>query len=150
MRRIEVAAAGIMLFLAAVVILATSDLHYWTGVGPGNRFVPIWISVIVAVLALMLIRDALRRRDDRPVEWPDRAGALRVGGTFVAICALPYVVDYLGFVLSIAAFMAVMLLALLRCRLAPSLLTVAIASGVIYTVFISWLSIPLPKGVFGI
>lgn len=149
MKQLELAAAGVMLALAAVVLLSTTDLHYWTGVGPGNRFVPIWISVVTIVLSLVLIRDALRRTGDQPADWPDLPGALRVGGTYAAICVLPYVVEFLGFLLAIAVFMMVVLLAFLRCPLKPSLLTVLITTGTIYSVFIASLSIPLPKGIFG-
>ena len=139
-----------MLILAVVIVFATGDLTYWSGLSPGNRFVPLWVAGISAVLALLLFREAWQRKTDEPVDWPDRDGIIRVVGTYVAICALPAVVPLLGFVLTCAVFVGVILLALLRRRLLPTLLTVATTTGLIYVVFVSWLSIPLPKGFLGI
>jgi len=156
MKRLEQIAAAIMLVLAAIIVFDTGDLTYWSGLSPGNRFVPLWVAGVSAVLALLLFREAMLRQQDQPVDWPDRDGVIRVGGTFAAICALPIAVSGIGpipgigFLLTTAVFVLVILLVLLRRRLLPSLLAMVVTAGTIYIVFISWLSIPLPKGFLGI
>ena len=150
MKRLEQVAAGIMLILAAVLVFATGDLIFWDGMSPGNRFVPLWLAGGITLLSVLLLREAARRTVDEPADWPDRPGLIRVAGTFAAICAFPFLVDGLGFLLTIAVFMAIMLFVLLGRRPLPALLAISVTTLVIYIVFISWLSIPLPKGFLGI
>ena len=55
-----------------------------------------------------------------------------------------------GLVPALALFVAFLLLAVLRQRLGTSLATLAITVGLIYGIFVGWLGVPLPRGIFGI
>ena len=150
MKRLELITAAIFLALSIVIVVNTSHLAYWDEISPGNRFMPLWVAGASALLALLLLIEASRRKSPGEVEWPDRPGWFRVVSTLAAIMAFAVVVDLLGFVVGTALFILVVLLGVLRRRIVPSALAAAITVGIIYSVFVSWLSIPLPKGVFGI
>ena len=148
MRRYDLITALIMLALAAVAAFGTQGLDFWDDFGPSTRFMPIWVAVVTAVLALLLI--FAKRQHDPPPEWPDRAGAVRVSLVFLAIVIFIASVPWLGFLVATVLFVLAMLLGIERRPVLPSLLTAAITAGLIQGVFSWWLSIPLPKGAFGL
>ncbi len=150
MKRLELITAAIFLALSLVIVVSTGDLAYWEEVSPGNRFMPLWVAGAGALLALLLLLEARRRQSPGEVDWPDRTGWFRVVSTLAAIVVFAVLVDVIGFILATALFIIVLLLGVLRRAVVPSVLTSVITVGLIYGVFISWLSIPLPKGVFGI
>jgi hypothetical protein len=150
MRRLDYAAAAVMLLLAGVIVFATQDLTFWDEFGPSTRFMPLWVAGVSALLAVLLILEAARRSPDAPVDWPDRRGARRVALTFAAICGFIAIVPWLGFVLATAVFVLVMLFGVERRPVLPALFTAAITALLIQAVFIWWLSIALPKGALGI
>ena len=150
MKRLDYAAAAVMLLLAGVIVLATQDLTFWDDFGPSTRFMPLWVAGVSALLAVLLIVEAARRSSDAPVDWPDRLGIRRVALTFAAIVGFIAIVPWLGFVLATAVFVLVMLVGVERRPVLPALLTAAITTLLIQAVFIWWLSISLPKGALGV
>ncbi len=150
MKRYDIITALVMLSLAAVAAFGTQGLDFWDDFGPSTRFMPIWVAVVTAILALLLIVDAVRRTTDTQPEWPDRSGLVRVSLVFSAIVIFIALVPSLGFLTATVLFALAMLLGVERKPVLPSLLTAAITAGLIQGVFVWWLSIPLPKGMVGI
>lgn len=150
MKRIEQITATIFLLLAAVVVVSTRDLAYWEDISPGNRFMPLWVAGASAVLALLLLLEAGRRTNAGDVDWPDRGGAFRVISTLLGIVVFALLADVIGLLAATALFIIAVLVGVLRRPLLPSALATAITVTLIYGVFVSWLSLPLPKGVFGL
>jgi hypothetical protein len=69
---------------------------------------------------------------------------------FAGLVAVPMLAPLFGLILSLALFVAWLLLVLLRQRPWPSLVTTAITVGAIYAIFVWWLRVPLPTGLLGI
>jgi putative tricarboxylic transport membrane protein len=137
-----------MALLGLTAIALASQLREGTETGgPGTRFLPIVIAVIVAVLgAALAFRPDAAARVTEPL---DPGGARRAIWTLGAV--LGYVVAFgrLGFVLATVPFLAVLLLAYGERRW-PVVLAVALgATGVTYTLFAVWLGVPLPPGPLG-
>jgi putative tricarboxylic transport membrane protein len=149
MKRLDIASAVVMMLLAGLVVAGTPELDFWDDVGPGSRFMPLWVAGVTAVLSLLLIVEARRRAAD-PVDWPDRAGLRRVASTFAAIIAFVLAAPWLGFVVTTALFVVALLLIVERRPLLPSLMSGLLTAALIHAIFIAWLSIALPKGVFGV
>src|SRR5688500_12213309 len=114
MKRLDYAAAAVMLLMAGVIVVATQDLTFWDEFGPSTRFMPLWVAGVSALLAILLILEAARRSSDAPVDWPDRHGVRRVTLTFAAIVGFITIVPWLGFVFATAVFVLVMLLGVER------------------------------------
>jgi putative tricarboxylic transport membrane protein len=149
-KRLEQVTAVLVLAMAAAAVLGTTSLAFWQGTSPGPRFMPLMVAVFCGLLAALLLIEAMRRQADQPVDWPDRAGVLRVVCTAACIVGFIALAPLLGFVVGSAAFVLVLLLAVLRRALLPSLITAAITAGIIQGVFVSWLGTALPRGVFGV
>jgi putative tricarboxylic transport membrane protein len=150
MRRYDLITALIMLALAAVAAFGTQGLDFWDDFGPSTRFMPIWVAVVTALLALLLVFEAVKRQHDPAPEWPDRAGTVRVSLVISAIIIFIASVPWLGFLIATVLFVLAMLLGIERRPVLPSLLTAAVTAGLIQGVFSWWLSIPLPKGAIGL
>ena len=134
--------------LGLVAIAIASGFREGTATGgPGTRFLPVLVGVIVIVLGAVLVL--------RPPASGDATAPLEPGGAGRAIWTLAAVLAYvllfarLGFVLATVPFLVVLLLAYGERRW-PVVLAVALgATGVTYGLFAVWLGVPLPTGPFG-
>lgn len=149
MRIIDVAPAVVMLGLSATVFLGTLELPYWTDFTPGPAFLPRWIAGAGVFLSVILLVQAWRVGGAKP-EWPDKAGAIRVGLTTAGLILCVPLAPYIGFIAVGFLFMFGMMVGILRRKLVPSLLTAAFTGGLLYIVFIWWLKVALPAGLLGI
>ena len=150
MRMSDVVPALLMLALSAAIAFETRGLSFWADTTPGPAFLPVWLAIAGAVLFLLRLAEARRASDAVPFQWPERAALVRVALVFAGLVAVPLLAALLGLVLALAAFVAFLLLVVLRQALWPSLATVAITVGLVYAIFVGWLGVPLPKGVLGI
>jgi putative tricarboxylic transport membrane protein len=148
MRRSDVVPALLMAALSAAIAFDTRSLSFWADTTPGPAFVPLWLAIAGFVLVVLRLLEG--RRSSTKIEWPDRPALVRVGLILGGLVAVPLLSPLLGLVPSLALFVAFLLLVVLRQPLWPSLATLAITIGVVYGVFVGWLSVPLPKGIFGI
>ncbi len=149
MRRLEQLVAVSMYLISAVLVLGTTELPAWENAAPGPRFLPLAVAAVVVILASLLLIEARRRDPDAPAEWPDRPGIMRVGLTILGVIAYIAMAPWTGFVFGSALFTLFILLVVTRQKLLPSLLVTAIVTGLVQVIFISWLDIALPRGVFG-
>lgn len=149
MRASDVLPAIALLALSATAVLGTWHLGYWSDFTPGPAFLPFWAAAAGLLLCALRLVEARRLGEVTVVEWPSRAGLLRVALTFAALVALAGLSPVLGTMSSAALFMAFLLIVVQRRRLLPSLATTAITTGLIYVVFVRWLGVRLPTGLTG-
>ena len=111
---------------------------------PGPGFLPVTLGIAFGVLSLVLLI-----RPGRPPESllpPDRAAALRIGASIVAIALAILLLDRLGFLVTGTLLMLTMLLVLDR-RPIRAVLLAPVSVVLVYAVFKVWLRVPLPAGV---
>ena len=142
-------AVGLGLTLLGLVAIAlASRFREGTATGgPGTRFLPVLVAVIVVVLgAALALRPSASEGATEPLE---PGGARRAIWTLGAIVAYVLAFGRLGFVLATVPFLAVLLLVYGERRW-PVVLAVALgATGVTYALFAVWLGVPLPPGPLG-
>ena len=139
-----------VLLLAFAVAFSAGALKYyswWGPGGPGSAFVPFWLGLVMAVLAVMMFF----KKTTVDAEWLPRGQGLRtmlvVLGVTVLFVALLNVV---GMIIGTALFLAVLIRYLGR---HPWWMAAAIglaAAGFNWLVFVRWLRVPLPEGVLWI
>jgi putative tricarboxylic transport membrane protein len=151
-RRVYQIAGGVILAAAAAVAYASLQLRYFTSLGPGPGFFPLWLSLALGGLALAMIVDAsLHRRGPLADDLvPDRPGGLRVIAVVAVLAGTAAGLNRLGF--AVTMFLATMIvLAALGRRRPLGMLAVAVpCSFGAYYVFTRWLNVPLPAGPFGL
>jgi putative tricarboxylic transport membrane protein len=141
------------LLLALAVAFSAGALRYyryWDENGPGAAFLPFWLGLVMAALALlMLVRRA--RAADALVEWMPRGEGRKrmvvVMGVTVAFVALLKVV---GMILGTALYLAVIIRFVGRHPWWLTVLVAAAAAGFNYLVFAHWLRVPFPEGMLWI
>jgi hypothetical protein len=149
-KSVDIVSALLMLLLSLVTYMATRHLPYWADFAPGSAFAPFWVAASGIAVSLTLLVGALRRQASPPVEWPGRAGFLRVGLTALGLWIVVALAPFLGLVATAMAFTLFLLLVVERRPLVPSLVTTAITAAIVYGVFFVWLGIAFPKGLLGV
>lgn len=148
MRLTEAAPALFMIALAGAILFGTAGLSYWTGVTPGPRFLPVWLSALGVLVAVAFLVALRRGEAGGELDLPDRAAAGRVGLTVLAMVCLPLITPIIGMVLAVALLVAFLLLVVLRQPLVASLATTAIVALGVELIFVRWLRVPLPSPAF--
>jgi putative tricarboxylic transport membrane protein len=149
-RRLNIAAALIFLALSAIVVAGTWDLAYWSDFAPGPAFAPIWIAALGAVLALLLLVQEVRDPTGQSADLPPRPAFFRVLLTLLALSLALALAPWLGFVATVVALTLFLLLVVERRRVIPSLGVTLLTAALIHGVFVAWLNVQLPKGVWGL
>jgi hypothetical protein len=149
-RRADRIGAIILLALAvAYSATAAQRYTYWNASGPGSGFLPFWLGVALAILAVILLVGAVRDPDPGPAWVPRGHGAVRFVVVILATAAFIVIMPIVGMTLATALFLTVLLKAL-EGRSWPT--TLGVAAGMAFAnwaVFVRWLGVPFPTGVFG-
>jgi hypothetical protein len=134
------------LWYAAV---AHRQYTYWAPTGPGSGFLPFWLGVALAALAVLLLAQAARRQDPGPAWLPEGAGLRRLLAVLAATVAFVAAMKPVGMILGTVLFLVVVLRFIER-QGWPATLGIALATtGLNYLVFTYWLRVPFPRGPLG-
>jgi putative tricarboxylic transport membrane protein len=150
MRGVNIATALVFLALSAVLVAGTWDLPYWSDFSPGPAFAAIWTAAAAAVLALLLLVQERRTPSEEPSHWPDRPAWTRVVMTIAALSLTLGLAPTLGFPVSVALLTLFVLTVVERRRFVPSLVVTVLTAALVHGVFVAWLNVALPRGIFGI
>jgi putative tricarboxylic transport membrane protein len=140
----------VWLALAILILVESLRLPLGSWRDPGAGFLPLWSGILLALLSLIDYGQS-RRGEESPGEEPGGSG--RGTRTFLwvvaALFGYSFLLEILGFILTTALF----LLILLRAG-EPQRWTVALGGSVAaslfsYVLFEVWLKTQLPKGIFG-
>jgi len=138
--------------IAAVVLLVFSAGFLWEASrypfgspgAPGPGFLPVILGAAFAVLSIvLLVRPGSAPEQVLP---PDRAAAVRIVATLVAIAIAIVLLDRLGFLVTGTLLMLALLLVLDR-RPILAVVLAPLSVVLVYAVFKVWLRVPLPSGV---
>ena len=139
------------MFLAAFLVRESLRLRYYTPLGPGPGFFPLWLALFLAILAAaMFSRATFGRPEPMPADfYADRRGYLQIGAVVAALVGVIVLMEPLGFCLVMLGFYLFVLIALGRQSwLVTGIIALAGSFGV-YFMFVKWLATPLPRGLLG-
>ncbi len=138
------------LLLAFAVVFSASALkqyQWWGPGGPGPAFMPFWLGLVMALLALLFLFRSLRSRDPGEA-WLPRGEGLRdllvVLGVTVAFVAL---LNVTGMVIGTALYLVVVVRYLGRHPWWMTALIAVATAGFNWLVFVRWLRVPMPEGI---
>jgi putative tricarboxylic transport membrane protein len=139
------------LLFAAFIAYEALQLRYYTPLGPGPGFFSFWLALILGGLAILMLLQTFLRPAEPMAEdlFPDRLGYLRIGAVVLALVVTIYLLEPVGFCLTMFAVCAFLLIALGRQGIIITLLVSLACSFGTFYVFDHWLKVPLPRGVFG-
>src|SRR5436190_20509222 len=99
MRRVHQIAGTAFFLVAAFLGYHAIELRYYTPLGPGPGFLPVWLCALLALLAIATVLQATKA----PVEplpagfFAERRGYARISTVLVSLLTLPWIMALPGF-----------------------------------------------------
>ena len=151
MRRVDQIVGAAFLVFAVAVVIGAQNLRYFTSIGPGPGFFPIWLGVLLGLLAVLLIVRATTKGSVKlePDFLPTKAGALRMGSVLLSLVAVILLFEWLGFSVTMFFVLLFLIISLGRHRIFTSLAVALIGSFGVGYAFEKFLHVPLPHGALG-
>jgi len=148
MRRPYQLTALVLLCLSGFLAYESLQLKYYTPLGPGPGFFPLWLSLALAALAVaMFCQSTIKDSAPRPADFYDsRIGYLRAASMCVAWVWATVMLERLGYRLTMVVFFPLLLLTLGRVRWWLVVLISLLGSVAAFYVFSVVLRVHLPVG----
>jgi len=139
-----------MLAICVALLIAGINLVYWDGYAPASGFAPVWVAISGIVLATLMFFDIGSGAGlEEPSPLPGRSEFKRVLLTTAGLWIFVAVAPWTGMILAALALMTFMLIVVLERPVVVSVLTALFTTLLVYVIFIVWLHVQLPRGVFG-
>lgn len=151
-QRVHQCTAALFAALSVVVVVASWKLEYYSSIGPGPGFFPVWLGGVMALLSVIWLIQVSRRAPEGGAgsHLPPRDGLLRIGAILGALALMALVMDVIGFQVSMFLFLGFLLLVLGGQRLWVTGIAALVGSAGIFHVFVRYLDLPLPTASIGL
>jgi hypothetical protein len=149
MRRADQVTGLLLLALGVAFMVGARQFPYSTESGPGSGFLPFWLGLVMAVLALMLVVGATRATEPGPAWLPAGGILARIGVIVVATTLFVALMGIVGMALGTVLFLVGLLHFLDGHGWGVSLGVAVGTAAVNWLVFTRWLGVPFPAGVLG-
>ena len=146
MQRIQQGAAVCFVIFSALVVWGSLSLEYYTKLGPGAGFFPLWLGLAMGGLSLVWLAQVSRRtgKPVSPASFPERAGIVRILAIIASLAGAALVMNVLGFQVAMFLLLIFLLLVLGRQSLWLTVIIALAGSVGVYRVFVTYLDVPLP------
>jgi putative tricarboxylic transport membrane protein len=147
MQRIHQGAALCFTAFSASVVWESWNLEYYTPLGPGAGFFPLWLGIAMGGLSLIWLVQVSGRKG-RPKEGlflPERGGMARLLSVLGAMAASTLLMDFLGYQLAMFLLLCFLLLIPGRQTIRLTLIVALLGSVGVYHLFGGYLDVQLPK-----
>ncbi len=150
MRRADQVTGLLLLAFGVSFAVGALGFPYSTPTGPGSGFLPFWLGLVMAALALALLVGATREADPGPAWLPEGRPLARIGVVIVATVLLVALMPVVGMALGTVLFL-VGLLRFLEGHGWVVTLGVAVGMALVnWLIFSYWLGVPFPRGPLGL
>lgn len=151
MRPIDMGIGLFFVAFAGLVLTQSLGFEFYSRGIPGPGFFPTLLALAIGIVGILLVTSRLRGPD---VDFgafarPSRSELGRALTVWFAIVIASVVIDLVGFVVTSAILIAVLLLGVERLRTWKAILTVILIPVVLYAVFALLLQVRLPTGPWG-
>ena len=150
MQKIQQGAALCFAVLSAFVVWQSWSLEYYTTLGPGAGFFPLWLGVSMGGLSLVwLIQTSASKKWPTAAAFlPKREGVVRILSVLAALVAVTILIDFIGFQIAMFLFLFFILRIPGKQTLWMTLIIALLGSGGVYHVFWRYLDVQLPASSF--
>jgi putative tricarboxylic transport membrane protein len=142
----RITAALLLAFAVAFSVGALKNYQWWGSGGPGPAFMPFWLGLVMALLALMMLVRSLKQQHPGEAWLPRGEGLRDLLVVLAATIAYVVLLNVTGMVIGTALYLAILVRYLGR---HPWWVTAAVAVGAAFfnwLVFVHWLHVPMPEG----
>jgi putative tricarboxylic transport membrane protein len=142
----RVTAALLLAFAVAFSVGALKQYQWWGSGGPGPAFMPFWLGLVMALLALSMLLRSLKQRDPGTAWLPRGEGLRDMLVVLAATVAFIALLNVTGMVIGTALYLAFLVRSLGKHRWRVTLAVALAAAGFNWLVFVHWLRVPMPEG----
>lgn len=142
----RVTAALLLAFAVAFSVGALKQYQWWGSGGPGPAFMPFWLGLVMALLALVLLLRSLKEQNPGAAWLPRGEGLRDLLVVLAATVAFIALLKVTGMIIGTALYLAFLVRYLGRHRWWVTLAVALAAAGFNWLVFVHWLRVPMPEG----
>jgi putative tricarboxylic transport membrane protein len=146
----RVTAALLLAFAVAFSVGALKQYQWWGSGGPGPAFMPFWLGLVMALLALSMLLRSLKQKDPGAAWLPRGEGLRDMLVVLAATVAFIVLLKVTGMILGTALYLAFLVRFLGKHRWWVTLTVAFGAAGFNWLVFVHWLRVPMPEGMLWI
>ena len=146
----RVTAALLLAFAVAFSAGALKNYQWWGSGGPGPAFMPFWLGLVMALLALGMLLRSLKQKDPGAAWLPRGEGLRDMLVVLAATIAFVALLNVTGMLIGTALYLAILVRYLGRHRWWVTLAIALAAAAFNWLVFVHWLHVPMPEGVLWI
>ena len=148
MKNLEVYISGFFILFGAIIFQLSLSMKYYGEYGPGPGLLPLWISGMMVVLAAINLVTALKKNKTRLSDiLPKGTGLINVLSCVGAYALFLLVVPYVGFTISSIAMLFILFSRGYSWR--KGICLSILVTGILFFIFGSVLTVPLPVNEFG-
>ena len=144
----RVTAALLLAFAVAFSVGALKQYQWWGSGGPGPAFMPFWLGLVMALLALSMLLRSLKQKDPGAAWLPRGEGLRDMLVVLAATVAFIALLKVTGMIIGTALYLAFLVRFLGKHRWWVTLAVALAAAGFNWLVFVHWLRVPMPEGMF--
>ena len=142
----RVTAALLLAFAVAFSVGAIKNYQWWGAGGPGPAFLPFWLGLVMAVLALMMLVRSLKQQHRGEAWFPRGEGLRDLLVVLAATVAYVALLNVTGMIIGTAVYLAFLVRYLGKHRWWVTFAVALGAAGFNWLVFVHWLRVPMPEG----
>jgi putative tricarboxylic transport membrane protein len=143
----------IMLVFACFVIEESMRMPQEGGnFEPGIRFLPFWLGVLMAILSVLLMVSAWRRKPAGGAAkslMPNRQALISIVLLVAGLAVYIALLETLGFLIDTLLFNTFLMAVVMRARWKMTLWVAVVSSSALYVIFRILLEVPLPTNMLG-
>jgi putative tricarboxylic transport membrane protein len=134
-----------VLIILGSLRLPIGELH-----NPGPGFLPLWVGVLMAILAIVLLRRSVRKKTvEEALPASKSRNQFKLIGTFLAMLIYVPVFYFLGFIFATIPLMVFLFKVIGQMGWKISLVGGIFISLSMYMIFQVWLQVRFPVGLWG-
>ena len=142
----RVTAALLLAFAVAFSVGALKQYQWWGSGGPGPAFMPFWLGLVMALLALWLLIRSWKQQHPGEAWLPRGEGLRDMLVVLAATVAFVVLLKVTGMIIGTALYLAFLVRYLGRHRWWVTFAIALAAAGFNWLVFVHWLRVPMPEG----
>ncbi|MHB8907432.1 MAG: tripartite tricarboxylate transporter TctB family protein [Syntrophales bacterium] len=152
MKKADLITGVVLLVLSGFVIREAWLMPPSATFGPGSGFLPLWLGLILAVLAVILLATTWTRRateKDGISPFPGKKALIAIGSVLGGLAVYISLIEVVGFLLDTFLYVAFLLGVVERESWLRTLLVAASTTAGLYLIFQVLLGVTLPSNMFG-
>lgn len=152
MRKAQLIGSLIMTFISIVIIVMSAQMPYYSRFGFSYGFMPLWTGIFLVILSILWFFEVFRSKTEEYESKfvDDYEGFKKAAALLLSVIAVAFLLNRLGFYLTLIAFSLFVILWIERERSTKAIKDLIILGVVIlgiYGLFDVFLKISFPRGI---